>query len=136
MSRGNKPVALLLPTTRQFRHKRPALAREAYSVGNAAALDGRPHPTLVTIRPMARYTFPAFNTATTPRYVVLWDLQWRVLKCQRLEPAAAGRTGGGHLGYPDWNDPTAYSIHLRSRGKYSIRLSVRRGTPSDRKRPG
>jgi hypothetical protein len=37
---------------------------------------------------MGRYRFPAFNTATTPRYVVLWDLQWRVLDCQRLEPAA------------------------------------------------
>jgi hypothetical protein len=37
---------------------------------------------------MARYAFPAFNTATTPRYVVVWDLQWQVLACQRLEPAA------------------------------------------------
>ena len=37
---------------------------------------------------MGRYTFPAFNTATTPRYVVVWDLHWHVLECQRLEPAA------------------------------------------------
>jgi hypothetical protein len=37
---------------------------------------------------MGRYTFPAFNTAPTPRYVVLWDLHWHVLDCQRLEPAA------------------------------------------------
>ena len=35
-----------------------------------------------------RYNFPAFNTSTEPRYIVLWDLQWRVLDCQRLEPAA------------------------------------------------
>ena len=39
--------------------------------------------------PMAgRYTFPAFNKAPTPRYVVLWDLQWQVVDSQRLEPAA------------------------------------------------
>jgi hypothetical protein len=38
---------------------------------------------------MARYTFPAFNTAATPRYVVVWNLHWQVLECERLEPAAA-----------------------------------------------
>jgi hypothetical protein len=37
---------------------------------------------------MGRYRFPAFNTATTPRYVVLWDLHWQVLDCERLEPDA------------------------------------------------
>ena len=37
---------------------------------------------------MARYTFPAFKTSNSPRYVVLWDLQWQVLDCQRLEAAA------------------------------------------------
>jgi hypothetical protein len=37
---------------------------------------------------MGRYTFPAFNASTSPRYVVLWDLHWHVLDCQRLEPAA------------------------------------------------
>ena len=37
---------------------------------------------------MSRYRFPAFNTASTPRYVVLWDLHWQVLDCRRLEPAA------------------------------------------------
>jgi hypothetical protein len=37
---------------------------------------------------MARYTFPAFNKAPTPRYVVLWDMHWHLLDCQRLEPAA------------------------------------------------
>jgi hypothetical protein len=37
---------------------------------------------------MGRYTFPAYRTATTPRYVVVWDLQWQVLECRRLEPAA------------------------------------------------
>ncbi len=35
-----------------------------------------------------RYTFPAFNKASTPRYVVLWDLHLHVLECQRLEAAA------------------------------------------------
>jgi hypothetical protein len=37
---------------------------------------------------MGRYTFPAFNKAPTPRYVVIWDLQWALIECQRLEPAA------------------------------------------------
>jgi hypothetical protein len=37
---------------------------------------------------MGRYTFPAFNKAPTPRYVVLWDMHWHVIDCQRLEPAA------------------------------------------------
>jgi hypothetical protein len=37
---------------------------------------------------MGRYTFPAFNKAPTPRYVVVWDLHWHILDYQRLEPAA------------------------------------------------
>jgi hypothetical protein len=37
---------------------------------------------------MGRYTFPAFNKSPTPRYVVVWDLQWTLIECQRLEPAA------------------------------------------------
>jgi hypothetical protein len=36
---------------------------------------------------MGRYTFPAFNRAHTPRYLVLWDLDWHPLVCQRLKPA-------------------------------------------------
>jgi hypothetical protein len=38
--------------------------------------------------PVGRYTFPAFAKAPTPRYVVVWDMHWHVLDCQRLEPAA------------------------------------------------
>ena len=37
---------------------------------------------------MGRYTFPAFVKASTPRYVVVWDMHWHVLDCQRLEPGA------------------------------------------------
>ena len=37
---------------------------------------------------MGRYTFPAYNKSSTPSYVVVWDLQWQVLECQRLEPKA------------------------------------------------
>jgi hypothetical protein len=36
---------------------------------------------------MGRYPFPAFNKAPTPRYVVVWDLHWHLIDCQRLEPA-------------------------------------------------
>jgi hypothetical protein len=37
---------------------------------------------------MGRYTFPAYNKSYMPSYVVLWDLHWHVLECERLEPAA------------------------------------------------
>ena len=37
---------------------------------------------------MPRYSFPAFNTATTPRYVVVWDLQWQIIECRRVEPVS------------------------------------------------
>jgi len=37
--------------------------------------------------PMGRYTFPAFNKAPTPRYLVLWNLYWQVIDCRCLEPA-------------------------------------------------
>ena len=36
---------------------------------------------------MGRYAFPAFTRAHTPRYLVLWDLHWHPLECQRLKPA-------------------------------------------------
>jgi hypothetical protein len=36
---------------------------------------------------MGRYTFPAFTTSNQPRYIALWDLQWQVIDCRRLEPA-------------------------------------------------
>lgn len=37
---------------------------------------------------MGRYNFPAFKTASSQRYVVIWDLQWHLIECERLEPAA------------------------------------------------
>jgi hypothetical protein len=37
---------------------------------------------------MGRYTFPVFNTSNRPRYIVVWDLHWKLLECQRLAPAA------------------------------------------------
>ena len=33
---------------------------------------------------MGRYT----KKSPTPRYMVVWDLQWTLIECQRLEPAA------------------------------------------------
>lgn len=60
----------------------------SYSIALVAVLNRRASCSLARIRGMGRYTFPAFTTATTPRYVVLWDLHWHVLDCQRLEPAA------------------------------------------------
>jgi hypothetical protein len=37
---------------------------------------------------MSRYTFPAINMSSSPRYVVVWDLHWQMLDVQRLEAAA------------------------------------------------
>jgi hypothetical protein len=38
-------------------------------------------------RTMGRYTFPAFNKAPTPRYLVIWNLYWQVIDSRCLEPA-------------------------------------------------
>jgi hypothetical protein len=37
---------------------------------------------------MPRYKFIAYDKSPTPRYIVLWDLQWQILHCERLEPQA------------------------------------------------
>jgi hypothetical protein len=37
---------------------------------------------------MARYRFIALSKATTPRYLVVWDLAWTLIDCQRLPPAS------------------------------------------------
>lgn len=34
---------------------------------------------------MARYHHNVYASANTPRYVVLFDLQWRIIECQRLD---------------------------------------------------
>jgi hypothetical protein len=37
---------------------------------------------------MRRSRHNIFATANTPRFIVLWDLHWRVIEIQRLEPAS------------------------------------------------
>jgi hypothetical protein len=37
---------------------------------------------------MGRYKFTAYLNDGNPRYLVIWDLQWKPLQCERLEPAA------------------------------------------------
>jgi hypothetical protein len=37
---------------------------------------------------MARYHHNVYASAKTPRYVVVFDLQWRILECERLELSA------------------------------------------------
>jgi hypothetical protein len=37
---------------------------------------------------MGRYTFPTFTKSRQPRYIVVWDLQWKILECERVAPAA------------------------------------------------
>lgn len=37
---------------------------------------------------MGHYRFPAIVKAMTPRYVVVWDLQWALIECERLELGA------------------------------------------------
>jgi hypothetical protein len=35
---------------------------------------------------MPRYKFVAYAKSTSPRFIVLWDLQWQILHCQRVDP--------------------------------------------------
>jgi hypothetical protein len=37
---------------------------------------------------MGRYKFTAYAKASTPRWIVVWDLQWKVIESTRLEAAA------------------------------------------------
>jgi hypothetical protein len=37
---------------------------------------------------MARYHHNVYANSRTARYVVIFDLQWKIIECQRLEPAA------------------------------------------------
>jgi hypothetical protein len=37
--------------------------------------------------PVSRYTFSCYHIASTPRYVVIWSLQWHLIDCQSLGPA-------------------------------------------------
>jgi hypothetical protein len=69
---------------------------------------------------MGRYQFSAFNKATTPRYVVLWDLYWQALECRRLEPGSdlreAMRATIAHLGGDGWQaeaDPEYGFVFIR-----------------------
>ena len=60
----------------------------AYSSCVAANTGWTPWQPIAENPAMGRYTFPAFKKASTPRYVVVWDMHWHILECQRLEPAA------------------------------------------------
>ena len=55
---------------------------------------------------MGRYRFTAYENDGQPRYLVIWDLQWRILDCQRLEPAtdlrAAMAAAIRRLGVEGW----------------------------------
>ena len=37
---------------------------------------------------MVRYHHNVYASTGTPRYVVLFDLQWKIIECQRLERSA------------------------------------------------
>jgi hypothetical protein len=37
---------------------------------------------------MARYRHDVYTSANAPRYLVVFDLQWKIIACQRLEPSA------------------------------------------------
>jgi len=37
---------------------------------------------------MARYHHNVYASAKTARYIVLFDLQWKIIECTRLEPAS------------------------------------------------
>ena len=37
---------------------------------------------------MVRYHHDVYSSADSPRYLVVFDLQWQIIECERLEPAA------------------------------------------------
>jgi hypothetical protein len=37
---------------------------------------------------MARYHHDVYAKSTAPRFCVVFDLQWHIIECRRLEPAA------------------------------------------------
>jgi hypothetical protein len=37
---------------------------------------------------MGRYKFIAYEKASTPRYIVVYGLQWQIIESQRIEPHA------------------------------------------------
>jgi hypothetical protein len=37
---------------------------------------------------MGRYKFIAYEKASTPRYIVVYGLQWQIIESQRIEPPA------------------------------------------------
>jgi hypothetical protein len=37
---------------------------------------------------MGRYKFIAYEKASTPRYIVVYGLQWQIIESQRIEPYA------------------------------------------------
>jgi hypothetical protein len=41
---------------------------------------------------MARYHYNVYAESKTPRFVVLFDLQWKIIECQRLEPSTELRS--------------------------------------------
>jgi hypothetical protein len=41
---------------------------------------------------MARYHHNVYASANTPRYVVLFDLQWQIIECRRLDASTDPRS--------------------------------------------
>lgn len=74
---------------------------------------------------MGRYNFPAFKTASSQRYVVIWDLQWHLIECERLEPAAnlsaAMEATMGRLEVDGWEAEATRNMGLRSSAAALIR---------------
>ena len=58
-----------------------------YSTGAPGELNGRT-PSVLPKWAMARYRFIAYGKATTPRYLVVWDLAWELIDCRSLPPAS------------------------------------------------
>jgi hypothetical protein len=55
-----------------------------YSAPSGTEWTARDHPWENSA--MGRYRFTAYLNDGNPRYVVMWDLQWKALQSQRLEP--------------------------------------------------
>jgi hypothetical protein len=86
---------------------------------------------------MARYTFPTSVKSSTPRFIVLWELQEHVINCQRLEAAtdlgAAMAATIEHLAADGWQPEGSAdygSVFVRCEGERRL-LTITPWDPID-----
>jgi hypothetical protein len=82
---------------------------------------------------MARYHHNVYGKCKTPRYCVIFDLQWQIIECQRLEPStnllSAMTTTIGRLTIEGWkpeNTPDFGFVFLNRGGTRRLLILTER----------